>query len=91
MLSKILFSAGCFLLLVGCGHGETTAYRANFYTPADSMTLAQKNRHDLLASTQLETGILYKTPDTTSSGESSEASDSETESSESSDTTASQQ
>ena len=67
------------LLCPGCGRGNSTLYRASFYLPSETLTLAEQNRHDLLASTQLESGILYKTPTETLADEASEQESSETE------------
>lgn len=63
MFHKSLLAVFFLLFLNSCGRGETTAYRASFYLPAEGVTLADKNRHELLASSQLEMGIHYQTPE----------------------------
>jgi hypothetical protein len=68
------------LLLSGCG--RTAGNTDSLYLPSNGITLAEQNRHDLMASSHLEKGIQYviSTPE-----ENSEATD-DTDSEKTSDT-----
>jgi hypothetical protein len=57
----ILLSAS-LLLLNGCGRTVSTVDSA-YLKPSTSSTLADKNRHDLMASSHLETGVQYVIPE----------------------------
>ena len=47
----------------GCGRTVSTVDSA-YLKPSTSSTLADKNRHDLMASSHLETGVQYVIPET---------------------------
>jgi hypothetical protein len=76
---KTLCVVFAVLLCSACGGGNSTVYRASFYLPSETLTLAEQNRHDLLASTQLESGIFYQIPADTPESEADEDSTDEAE------------
>ena len=61
MTRIILMLSASLLLLNGCGRTVSTVDSA-YLKPSTSTTLAEKNRHDLMASSHLETGIQYVIP-----------------------------
>jgi len=63
-MSRILLILSASLLLLnGCGRTVSTVDSA-YLKPSTSSTLADKNRHDLMASSHLETGVQYVIPET---------------------------
>ncbi len=61
-MSRILLMLSASLLLLnGCGRTISTVDSA-YLKPSTSSTLADKNRHDLMASSHLETGVQYVIP-----------------------------
>lgn len=62
MTRIVLMLSASLLLITGCGRTVSTVDSA-YLKPSTSATLAEKNRHDLLASSHLESGIHYVIPE----------------------------